>query len=48
MSLKQRVYKGEAESFKGLIVIGIAILAVVVTVLMAAKLLGEISWNTAP
>lgn len=48
MNLKQRIYKGESESFRGLIVIGVAILAVVATVLIAALLLGEIKWYAAP
>ena len=48
MSLKQRIYRGEAESFKSLMIIGIAIVAVLTTVLIAAFLFGEIEWYVAP
>ena len=48
MSLKQRIFKGRAESFSGLVIIGIAIFAVVATVLIAALLLGKIEWYVAP
>ena len=48
MSLKQLIYKGEAESFRGLMIIGIAIFAVVATVLIGAFLIGELKWYVAP
>ena len=48
MSLKQRIYKGESESFRGLMIIGIAIFAVLATMLIAAFLLGELKWYVAP
>lgn len=48
MKLKQRIFKGETESFKGLMITGIAIFAVVATVLIAALLLGKIEWYVAP
>ena len=48
MSLRQRIYKGGSESFRGLMIIGIAIFAVLATVLIAAFLLDELKWYAAP
>ena len=48
MKLKQRIVKGEAESYRDLMIIGIAIFAVVATVLIGAFLIGELKWYVAP